>query len=321
MRFPITVRISGRRAAGFTLVELLVVIVIIAMLVSLLLPAINAVRESGRRVQCSNNLKQLGVGVKAHVANWNYLPPATSYHSPRHNVINYILPHMDQSVVYEKLDLNEDWDSPRNLPHVAVTMPFLICPSAPAGRDHVSDYAACTKVNKESSNGIGELVEAGQITDRGGNDNVRWEGALQHRLRVVDGELIAYRISTAHVRDGMSATMLLLEDAGRQAHTLYNKLSEANLLGSVPMRAPEPGSSPNGAWASHQAYFVIDKRCHGTQLMNCTNHNEVYSYHPSGANFLFCDGAVHYLHESIDPDVFVSYFTREAEDEAPAFGE
>lgn len=327
---------KDRLAAGFTLVELLVVIVIIAVLVSLILPAINAVRESARRLQCANNMKQLGIGVQGHVATWNYLPPATSGlkdegesdevcrekrdnradldFPPRHNVINFILPYLDQAVVYDKLDLREDWHDTEytdNLTAARVTLPLLVCPSAPGGRKYVSDYAACTHIEKESSEGVGALVQAGMVNDRGPNGDPRWDGALIRRHRCFDPDgttgpaskqLVTYHTTTAHIRDGMSTTMLLVEDGGRHAYDFDDKVG-----------------SPNGEWASHKAYFPHNKNCYTSQLMNCSNFDEIYSFHPGGAVFLFADGAVHYLSESMDPEAFVSYFTRAGEDDAPDF--
>jgi prepilin-type processing-associated H-X9-DG protein/prepilin-type N-terminal cleavage/methylation domain-containing protein len=289
----------ARRPDAFTLVELLVVITIIGVLISMLIPAVQGAREAGRRSQCANNLRQLGIGVKGHVAARLYFPPATSYHPPRHNVISFILPHLEQGNVYDKIDLDENWNSERNLPHTQVTLPLLLCPSAPGRREFVSDYAAATRIAR--NDGFGPLVAAGLVTSRGGDGNRKWEGVLQHRLRVVDGQLTAYRITPAHVRDGLSNTMLLFEDAGRE--DLYQQ-----------GRLVEPGGAPDGEWASHKAYFVIEENCRRTQLMNCTNRDEVYGFHPGGANFLFADGSVHRLFESIDPETFISLFTREAGD-------
>jgi len=290
------------RPAGFTLVELLVVIAIIGILVSLLLPAIQSARESARRSQCSNHMRQLGMAVKTHVATKRHFPPATSYHSPRHNVVNYILPYVEQAAVYEALDLSKDWNSTENLPYTKVTLPFLVCPTAPGGRQYVSDYAACTRIAK--NDGFGPLVEAGLVASRGGDKNRKWEGLLQHRLRIVDGVLKEYRITMAHVRDGLSNTILLFEIGGRPDHYQDGVLVTA-------------GATKDGRWASHDSYFVIDKHCHEGQLVNCTNREEVYSFHTGGAVFVFGDASVHFLSETIDPEAFVSLLTRDAGDVPP----
>ncbi len=344
-----------RPAAGFTLVELLVVIVIIAVLVSLLLPAINVVRESGRRLQCSNNLKQLGVGVQAHVTAKSYLPPATTglrpsamsacglsddpfdsaYSDPtslalepgkipfpaRHNVISFILPYLDENNVYDRLNLDYHWDYGKkdddvdrngkkveNKKNTEVTLPVLICPSAPGRRPHASDYAACTRIAKVST-GVGPLIgENLPISDtRGPDESLQWQGALARSHKCKDGKLITYRLTTASIRDGLSTTMLLFEDGGRPEAYEGGRPTSDTI------------SSGEWEWASNDNYFVHDTVCHGTQLMNCKNYGEIYSFHSGGAVFLFADGAVHYLTESMDPEAFVSYFTREAEDTAPSF--
>src|SRR5690349_14786645 len=99
---------SRRHAGGFTLVELLVVIAIIGVLVALLLPAVQAAREAARRSQCSNNLKQIGLGVQNYMSSkkdrlpLGYEGKTTSF-SKRH-LFTAILPYMEQQSIYNQID-------------------------------------------------------------------------------------------------------------------------------------------------------------------------------------------------------------------------
>jgi len=302
--------------AAFTLVELLVVIAIIGILVALLLPAVNMAREAARRGECQNNLKQLALAVHNHVATKGYYPPATSVQSPRHNVINYILPYVEQGNIANQLNLEEDWNSPTNLPATQVNLSMLTCPTAPRGRDYVSDYLAITHIHKNSHSPnpdaygnriFKELVDNGTVVDRGpqnpSSGSSNWEGILQSRLRQENGQLIEFRITTAHVRDGTSNTFLFFEDSGRPQVYVQGGKQESGTI--------------NGAqWASWQNYAVIHYYCNESQLMNCKNWDEIYSFHSGGCNFAHADGSVHFHSESMDPETFVSLFTRSAGDVA-----
>src|SRR5213592_4898400 len=103
------------RRRGFTLVELLVVIAIIGILIALLLPAVQAAREAGRRTQCSNNLRQLGLAVHTYHDTWNQLPPQNNnpnWGGWQYNWswITLILPFMEGSATYNQIN----WNVPNN---------------------------------------------------------------------------------------------------------------------------------------------------------------------------------------------------------------
>ncbi|MBX3420926.1 MAG: DUF1559 domain-containing protein [Pirellulaceae bacterium] len=144
---------------GFTLVELLVVMAIIGLLVALLIPAVQAVREAARKMQCQNNLKQIGLALRNYESAHKRLPPSMVWHgkgepngggllpigvldrvatgiSPQSepdrlgfNWLIMLLPHMEQSNVYDKLDSRLAIDDPVNRPIAAIEQPTLKCPS------------------------------------------------------------------------------------------------------------------------------------------------------------------------------------------------
>lgn len=131
-----------KRRIGFTLVELLVVMAIIGLLLALLLPAVQAARESGRRSQCTNNLKQIGVGLHSHESAYGKLPTggegtdySTSPASTKfdlHSTFTMILPFIEQRDIYDKMNLNysyRDTRWPANQEAAKYEIKTYVCPS------------------------------------------------------------------------------------------------------------------------------------------------------------------------------------------------
>ena len=272
--------VGGRLLHGFTLVELLVVISISAILIALLLPAVQSSREASRRVQCANNLKQLGLAVRGYEQKYGRFPPAYSA-VPQHNLMAYLLPYLEQQAVYDKYHFEEHWHAQVNKDAVDVDIETFLCPSAPGGREYVSDYAPIPSLGGE----FNVLVVSGTITDRNS-----WDGILQPIFK---------QTTTAAVRDGLSNTFLLFEVAGRPERYKQGK----RLTGSA-----------NGSrWADDDARPCMHLKCHD-QLINCENSSGIYAFHPAGANFLYGDGSVHFHPESTSAENFVALFTMAAGD-------
>src|SRR5689334_20746708 len=121
---------------GFTLVELLVVIAIIAVLLGLLLPAVQKVRDAANRAQCQNNLKQIGLAVHSYHDSKHYFPqnhrPASAASSTvRVRWFTKVLPYLEQDGLASRYDESTNWDSANNLPLTSTALKVATCPSAP----------------------------------------------------------------------------------------------------------------------------------------------------------------------------------------------
>lgn len=107
------------------------------------------------------------------------------------------------------------------------------------------------------------------------------------------------------VRDGLSQSMMLFEVGGRP--------------GFWKRGVKAAGHNSGGEWPSELACTDLKELCIGVQMMNCTNADGPYSFHPSGANYGFGDGAVRFIAETIDPDLFISLYTMSGDDRTSGF--
>jgi prepilin-type processing-associated H-X9-DG protein len=290
-----------------TLIELLVVIAIIAILIALLVPAVQKVREAANRIQCTNNLKQLGLALhQYHDANKHFPPgavgpvngvPAGAKH---HGLATYLLPYVEQNNVFGMYNWTCSWFDWPNQPAVKQQLPIWQCPSAEpnrlqdgslvtitppvvilfSGQAACADYAGSLKVDSG-------LIATGLV------DNVPNPGGV---LLVDDTTRIA------DISDGTSQTIMMAECAGRPQ--LWHR------------GTPVPNTwLSGGPWASRGLLYCRGATPDGSAFygpcaINCTNDREVYSFHPGGANILFADGSVHFLRESLGIRIFARLVTR-----------
>jgi prepilin-type N-terminal cleavage/methylation domain-containing protein/prepilin-type processing-associated H-X9-DG protein len=319
-----------RRRDAFTLIELLVVIAIIAILIGLLLPAVQKVREAAARVQCQNNLKQMGLGLMNYESTYGFFPVGDSRDASINgkNVDPYcawqarILAFIEQQNIANMYNYKTDYNNPVNYPAIAQQIKIYNCPSTPlqprldttpdegvnfnGGTEPrgVSDYWGCNAMETWVpivGNCTGAFPNFANYQIGNDYDPSR-AGVLSHYY---NGPT---RI--AMITDGTSNTLMVAESAGRP--TAYGpRFQVLGTLGNG-----EAGwSDPNGAFkikGSNPATGAV--KPHGspnnTCSMQCYNGNEIYSFHTAGCNFGFADGSVHFIASNASLCVVGSLATR-----------
>jgi prepilin-type N-terminal cleavage/methylation domain-containing protein/prepilin-type processing-associated H-X9-DG protein len=373
-------RKSRRWASGFTLIELLVVIAIIGILIGMLLPAIQKVREAASRMSCTNNLKQMGLAILDFENTYGYMPPASVtiplpslgitgdfpgaskgyngylYGTPYQDAGPYsscwplVLPFIEQGNLAKLYNLNHNYASPSNIAVSSTSLKIFVCPSSPLapaqrfdgweegngpnGLGNVSSGAATSDYAvfagaPYGAPGIYQSVPFTSWSD-GPWPYFLWMPAQMGMPGVPDYQNIApdWHVGTTlsalivngtrkitDITDGTSNTAMVGESAGQPI--IYGPGGAANPPGMVPSNGFSScwgQASGMGAWASpnntipavgstfdglngpaRPPYYTVPGPC----TMNCTNQCNIYSFHTGGCNFLFVDGSVHFISQTI----------------------
>ena len=285
---------SIRNRRAFTLIELLVVIAIIAVLIGLLLPAVQKVREAANRMKCANNLKQLGLALHSYHDEYGTFPPGQvkapyARWKTNHGWAVFILPYIEQQSLYNAYDWDQALAAQANQGVVARPLKSFWCPSAPEQDRYDTTHGLFPSYGGKGA--CGDYAPTWYVDPALATGDTQGVLAPNCMTKLTD------------ITDGTSNTILLTEDAGRPRRWQAGRPGEDNALPGCPWTGGAnpivmQGSTPDGAMHP------------GTCGINCSNEREVYSFHPAGANAVFADGSVHFLRADMSIRVLAGLVTR-----------
>jgi prepilin-type N-terminal cleavage/methylation domain-containing protein len=318
---------SHKRRLGFTLIELLVVIAIISILMALLVPAVQKVREAAARTQCSNNLKQIGIALHGHMDVRGYFPPAFTVTAMKPSKVAYssltmLLPYLEQDNIYSGTNFSFAYNAPPNYGVVGSVVPVFLCPADP----QVSTPPVASAPAGTSYPGNNYVANYGS--------GIIWaqNATVSDGVFYFPSNLFGRGCTISDISDGTSQTAAFCERL-KGDWSLAKVSPRTDLFGppTYPPKSNDPAALDQAMNICRsyvqsggvnqfksdfgQDYMASSQSGHHVTYNHASSPNDPACAYPAdltmtmpassahnafgGVNLLLCDGSVHFVHNSI----------------------
>lgn len=305
--------LSLKRRRGFTLVELLVVIAIIALLIAILLPAVQQTREAARRTQCKNNLKQIGLALHNYHEAYGCFPFGQGGTGGKYSAMSQLLPYLEQAPLYGRTNFSLPYTDTSNNSIRLSEIPGFRCPS-----DFVNPLSAtggATNYMANKGSGIVWLTATGPNAGLPAPNGVFYAGSCVKIRDILDGTSNTASFSERVLADGSNGIISPIADVffspmapttADQAVQLCDSVDITNLANQFPLYMGAP-------WVDGQHTYLHTnvpnaRSCGFFTVLRASMPPS--SRHEGGVHVQLCDGSVRFVNESINLDLWRSVGTR-----------
>jgi competence protein ComGC len=303
---------SRPQPAGYTFLEVLILLAILLVLLGLALPAVVKVREASKRAHCANNLRRLGEACHGFEHTYGFFPSSIKELGPQRSWAMQILPWIGEEELARRYDYEKPWYDPANAEAVGQQVLLFSCPSSAGPR--TASGTAKIKTTSPAGDRVSTRVpfREAACTDYAVIHKVKTEAFARGFVDRAGPGLLAEDLfpRRSDVPDGLANTLMIVEAAGRPDEWMGRRRTRTDIKPADAVLASRDNDFSLRGFTWDAATQTYSNRHSGPCAINCSNVEGVYSFHPGGAQVVLGDGSVRFLSQTLSTRLLARLVTR-----------